>query len=532
MNLPSRPGLIDPAGRPLRAAASGVRLDAPLRASGRSGPAFEGWSPIPVSADREALPGRNTAAGRAQDIARNNPHASAGLRRKLDMVIGAGWRPSIDPDPEMLGCSPEAAARLGREIEKVWRMWAEDPMLRCDLERDLSGGQMLWVMTAERLRGGDGLGIIRYRENHHGWPFRTRLQLVDAIRLSNPQDTPDTDELRGGVRRDPETGEAIGYHIRDAHPFDVDWTSAARANRWTYVDRDEPWGRPKVLHVFAKERPGQTRGVSALVCVMAELKMLARFAEAELQSATINALFAATITSDMDPGVLAERMGDAGAADMTELRTAYYDTLSPTFGGSRIQHLFPGDDLKFNVSPRQTSVFDAFQTAFLRSVATGLDLSYEQLAMDWSKTNYSSMRAALLEVWRSVYRERDIVARRAAWPLLMALVEDGIDAGLITPPAGAPDLYAMPAAWLRGSWIGPARGWVDPVKEIAGAALAIETGLSDYEEEAAAQGREFEVTLSRLQRQRELWSAAGMTPPALAAMMALANQQDSREAGL
>ena len=62
------------------------------------------------------------------------------------------------------------------------------------------------------------------------------------------------------------------------------------------------------------------------------------------------------------------------------------------------------DEVKINASPRQTQAFEGFQTAFLRSVASARGLSYEQVSMDWSKTNYSSARAALNEVWRTISR--------------------------------------------------------------------------------------------------------------------------------
>jgi capsid protein len=146
--------------------------------------------------------------------------------------------------------------------------------------------------------------------------------------------------------------------------------------------------------------------------------------------------------------------------------------------GARIQHLFPGDELKFLTDPRAGTQFQAFASSSPCSCApsppasASLRTAHDGLV----QVNYSSARAALIEVWRGIEKARSMVAMMFATPLLLAVTEDAIDAGLIDVPPAAPSLYEAPAAWLRGRWIGPARGWVDPVKEPAGNVAAIEAG--------------------------------------------------------
>jgi capsid protein len=66
----------------------------------------------------------------------------------------------------------------------------------------------------------------------------------------------------------------------------------------------------------------------------------------------------------------------------------------------------------------------------------------------------------------------------------------------------APDFYERRAAWTRCKWIGPGRGWVDPVKEAKAAQLRMQIGLSTLEDECAAQGLDWEEVLEQLAREK------------------------------
>ena len=81
-------------------------------------------------------------------------------------------------------------------------------------------------------------------------------------------------------------------------------------------------------------------------------------------------------------------------------------------------------------------------------------------------------------------------------------------------PNGAPGFWEAFPAWTRCRWIGPGRGWVDPVKEATAAALRIDSGLSTLQDEAAEQGRDWEETLEQLALERELRAEFGLSAPA------------------
>ncbi|ATC34158.1 phage portal protein [Caulobacter sp. SL161] len=479
-----------------------------------------GWLPSQQSADASWLWSRDLAVARTRELMQNEPWAQGGVDRKLDMLVGAGWRPIIRPDAQALGITEEQAQTLGSQIESNYRLWGEDPLCRCDAEDTLTASWLLYLQVMEAEVTGDGVSVLRMRERP-GWGFRTCVQVLDSDRLSNPNGVADDDHIRGGVEKD-RYNAPIAYHFRNAHPGDV-LGSTSKSMTWERVERNEPYGRPKVTHLFEKRRPGQSRGVSRLVAGLARFKGASRLTDNELANSTINSLFAGTIVSSFDPAVAQDHLMSSATAGYQDLRQKFYETADPRLAGARIQHLFPGDELKFLTTPRETVAFESFTTVFLRSIASSLGITYEQIAMDWSKVNYSSARAALIEVWRGIQRQRSMVAMMVATPWLLAVTEDGIDQGKIELPNGATweDLYERPAAYLRGRWLGPARGWVDPVKEPAGAILQVEAGFNNWEDVAAEQGIDFDLNLAGLKRQKGMWHDAGLTPPALAAMMAM-----------
>ena len=82
---------------------------------------------------------------------------------------------------------------------------------------------------------------------------------------------------------------AIAYHFREAHP--ADWRSLGQLFRYERVPVAESWGRPKVLHLRTKLRAGQKRGLSRFASAMKLFKQVDKYAETELDSAILNALF-------------------------------------------------------------------------------------------------------------------------------------------------------------------------------------------------------------------------------------------------
>ena len=169
--------------------------------------------------------------------------------------------------------------------------------------------------------------------------------------------------------------------------------------------------------------------------------------------------------------------------------------------------------------------------ASLRHIAAGLNIPYELLLKDFSKTNYSSARAALLEAWRFFHGRRRWLMDYWLRPIYELWLEEAVNAGVID----APDFYTKRYAYSRCRFIFGGRGWVDPVKEAEAAGIRMDLGISTLEQECAEQGGDYEEVMDQQALEREMRVARGLPDraapvPRPAAQLRSAEQDEDTEA--
>ena len=342
--------------------------------------------------------------------------------------------------------------------------------------------------------------------------YATAIQVIDPDRLSNPQNQYDNQTMRGGVQVD-HLGAPQAYYIRRAHLGD--WFNAGDAMTWDLIPRETEWGRPLVVHSFVADRAGQHRGgIGIFNPVMQRLKMLTQYDGAELDQAVIGALFGAYIESPFDPQVVASALGNGSelSAYQTE-RAAYHTNKNIALAGARIPHLFPGEKFTTVEAKHPATQFADFQATFLRNVASATGMSYEQVSSDWSKSNYSSARGALLEAWKTMSRRRAHFVTSFANPIFSAFTEESFDVDGLPLPSGAPDFVECRGAYSACKWLGPSRGVIDVVKEVQGSMLSMEAGLSTLEEQGSELGVDWEENLDQRAREIRAFKDRGIPVP-------------------
>lgn len=529
-------GILDPSGAAVssahianvRAEAFGGHHLAPsYRAAERHSQEMAAWRPYSVSADAAILPNRDLSVSRVRDLVRNDPHAVAGVAKLVDMLIGAGLRLSSKPDMRALGLNPakkkdrKAARDIGEAIEAEWRIFADDPLRRCDAQRRLSMNGMFRLLCRTWVINGEATVALGWKNRGR---YSTCVRAIDPDRLSNPNGRPTSATLRGGVEFNDD-GEPIAYHVRNSHPGDFYFAQPTNALNWTRIPRSTSWGRPVFIHGFEPDREDQARAITPFAALMQRMRMIGKFADTELASAMVNALFAAFVKSSL-PVDAVNQSFTPQTATFADKRMDHWEKNPAMLNGVRIPVMPVGDEIEINGSTRQTTGFPKFQSAFLQSIAAALGISYEQLSMDWSMVNYSSARAALNEVWRHILTIFSAFAEQVADPIRFAVVEEAFDRGYIVLPKGLPDFWEMPGAYLKGRWIGPGRGYVDPVKEAQGASLRMGSMISTLEAECADQGRDFEETLDQIALEEEMLKARGLTRTLSAGSGLLADPSD------
>ncbi|OKP27603.1 phage portal protein [Serratia fonticola] len=512
----------------------------PYDAADVNGDHMANWQPGLWSTDNEINIYRDRIVSRVRDMVRNDGWVSGSVTRILDNAMGANFRPIIKPDYRALALmtgnnafDATWADEYGRVVEAHWRTWSGDSGRYCDVERKQTVSQMLRLGFRHKLVDGDSLLVMQYRTDRLGngrARYATTVQVIDPDRLSNPNGVFDMPNIRGGVEIDAD-GAPIAYHIREAHMGD--WWSGAKTMTWQRVLRETEWGRPIVIHDFDHERGSQHRGTGILTPVVQRMKMLIKYDQTELEAAIINAIFGAFIESPYDREMVESAL-DTEHTELGEYQSGrvefHNDRRLSLQNGARLPILYPGEKINTVTAERPNSNFKEFESAVLRNFAAATGLSTQQVTQDWSDVNYSSARSALLEAWKTLTRRRTDYANGTAQPVLSAFIEELHDTQDLPLPAGAPDFLEAKTAYCRAQWMGPGRGWVDPVAEKKGAILGMEAGLSTLEIEAAENvGEDWEELLDQRQREIAAYKERGLPLPSWAQADAFAPEPQKPE---
>lgn len=475
------------------------------------------WNPR-TGSPRSDLPRQElvTLRARSFDAIRNSPIARAAILRSRTSIVGTGLvcRPAVDY--ETLGLAPDRAEEYNRKLRASWERWAEDPA-ECDIEAsfDIYGLQALSLMSA--MAGGDVFALTP-AELRHGGVNALKVQLIEAARISNPNDAADTATRADGIEVRGAT--PVGCWIRSTHPGD---NTDMRAPSWAYYPfYGGETGRRRVMQVWNdKDRPGQLRGAPYLAPVLEPLKQLDRYGDAELMAAVISAMFTVFIeksaeTSGDDGGEVSP-FGDEDASGNIAL------------GNAAVVDLAPGEKVH-DTNPQRPNVnFDPFFTAVVKQIGAALEIPLDVLLLQFN-TSYSAARAAMLEAWRFFNLRRWYLVQQFCQPLYGLLLDEEVAAGRISLPGYADPILRR--AWTRALWIGPAKGSMDEGREAKAAETRINIGVSNEAMETAAMsGEDWNTVYAQRvrevnQRKRDgLWQGTGA--PAAAAAPAAHTTEDT-----
>lgn len=418
---------------------------------------------------------------RSRDLNRNDPVASAATDTMGLNIIGQGLRPQSQIRAAELGIDKARVSELQRQAERVWQLFVPT----ADSRNCLTFNEIQFLALRKIVEDGEIIALPIFARE----PWRKigrAVELIEADRLGGAAVQKLKANIAGdtGIEVGPR-GEPVRYWLKKA-----DYTSLFMdTSEYVGMPARDAKGRPMVLHVYPSKRPGQLRGIPMFAPVLNYFKDVADYLEAEVVTARVAACL----------GIFITKQNPMDAAWMNQTSTGT--------NGDRIQALQPGmvNYLGINESiqvvdpKRPGDTFPAFMESCLRLIGNSLGLPYELFFKDFSKTNYSSARAALLEGRRMFMQWRVWFAERFTQPIWELVLEEAYLKGLFD----VPDFYENKAEYCRCTWVGGAWGWVDPVKEVEASKLAIDYGLSTMAEEAAGQGRDWEEVLEQRAREQE-----------------------------
>jgi|InofroStandDraft_1065614.scaffolds.fasta_scaffold24747_2 lambda family phage portal protein len=481
---------------------------------------LKNWVPQQTHLRSQQAFERDLAIARIDDLYGNDGVAKSGVNAIATNVIGCGLTPQSIIPAKQLGLEPEAVIEIQDQMEWLWAEWCAQAHYRDQLHfEDL---QMIGLRSL--IRNGEMLHLP-VMDERPGCRFALRIQDIRPVRLRTPWDKQYDPYIHDGVEVSA-TGVPAAYWIASPPPSvamldDVMYTSGYFRRVPAQIGH-----RKGFFHIFRPESEEQYRGVSSLAAALKFFRHLNDSIDYELFAQVLAASFPVFIGLENGPQYMPSYVKEE--SDQEEKR--YYQELHE----GMIMYGNKGEKPEILESKRPSANFLNFCELVLRILASSLEIPYEVLTKDFSKTTYSSARAALLEVWRVYEVYRSFFRRHYCQPLWMMVQEEAYLRGYLKLPAGAPDFYEGMPFWCNTKWIGPARGYIDPIKEVTANIKAIDNGLMSRAEAIAERGGDVDETfeqLAREQRKREelglkLGSAAAPSQPP--AINPAENQQQSQ----
>ena len=447
------------------------------------------WLPGHGSADEDLLPELSDIRERSRDLNRNDAHASGITGTMTVNVVGSGIRPQSRIDKESLGMEESAQSAFQKTAEKCWKRWI--PYADAGTRMDFYEIQNL--VDRQILENGEAI-ILPLMLPDKDRPYSLALQAIESDRLDTPPELKGDKSVRSGVRVG-DRGEPLSYFIRKSHPGEYRFSKGEDRTFAEYPAKNE-YGRKNVFHLYYVQRSGQTRGVPFFAPVLSYFKDLSEYVEAELVAARIAACFSLFITSEGSSDIGLNAGIDKNSSGQL------IEGLEP----GMIKHLLPGEDITSFSPQRPGATFEPFVERILKAISTALGLPYELVAKDFSKTNYSSARAALLEARRYFKMRQEWLSRKLCQPVWEMLLEEAYLKGELK----ADTFYEKKEYWTGASWIAPGWEWVDPLKEAQAAEVGLKNGIVTYSDLYASEGKDWEESLEQRKREQDKIKELGL----------------------
>lgn len=446
----------------------------------------DGWGQSTTSADSELLSSLRTMRARSRALIRDAGYAKRAKVIVVNNVIG----PGIGLQAKVATAGGKLIDRVNTEIEGAWEEW-------CRATNCHTGGS-LHFSDMERLLMGQifETGEIFVRKHFQAFGesrVPLALEVIEPERIADefqPSPVVGGASVRMGVECD-EYYRPIAYWIRKLHPGEVRLT-AEQTDRLERVPADQ------IIHLRIIDRWPQTRGEPWLHAAARRLNDMDGYSEAEIIAARGAASYMASLETDQEYG---EPVDDQVGS-----------TREVTIEPGNVERLRPGEKLNFHTPNRPNPNMDSFMRTMLREVAAATGPSYESLSRDYSQSNYSSSRLALLDD-RDLWRVLQLwIIRTFRLELHRVWLQQAVLSGAIE--AIRRDEYALNQRKYEAVRMKP-RGWswVDPTKEVTAYEKAVRCGFTTVSDviSLTGAGRDLEDVLSERSEELALMEEKGLS---------------------
>ena len=432
----------------------------------------DGWKPrrAGASANTDHNGDATELRARARSLVQNVPYVARAIEALVSSTIGTGISPR--------SLAPEAEAK---RIDALWEQWTH--------VADADGLGNFYSLQARAYRAmeidGEVLIRIRPRSPQDGLPVPLQLQLLEIDWLDSAKcGTIQGRSIVNGVEYDG-LGRVSAYWLFDRHPGELIGTLRKAASR--------PVPASRIIHLYRPDRPGQGRGFSRLSPVIARIRDVQLYEDAEISRKNLESRLSVIASGDLAQMAAPPVDGETAAAgDLGQL------------GSGGITSVPAGMNLTV-IEPKAAPGYTDYIVQQHHIIAAGIGVPYESMTGDMTKVNFSSARIRRIDFKRDV--------EQVQWLLLVPQLCNRVRAAFMEAALLAGVLQrAEPAV----DWSTPKWEYVNPAQDVKADADEIAAGLSSFSEKLRQRGYKPELVFSELKTDLDRLQADGVLPLLLA----------------
>ena len=421
------------------------------------------WQASNTSADSELTSSLTGLRTRSRQLVRDASYAKRARKLIIDNVIGTG----IGLQVLIESTRGVMRTQANDDIEAAFSRWARADSCH-------TGGRLCFA-DIERIAMGEVFeaGEVFIRKHYSAFgksDVPLALEVIEGERLAGELMSPNisalgTNELRMGIEVD-QYGRPVAYHIKKRMPSEIAYSASVA----DYVERVPA---DQIIHLAIIDRWPQTRGVPWLDAAAGRLADMNGYSDAEITRARVQALTVGAIETPQDVSSFGETQSD-GSAEI-EMQAGVFQRLSP------------GEKFAPGPSGSPNPALDGFMRYMLREVAASIPgISYESLSMDYSQSNYSSSKLALIDI-RDAWRHLQTwFIRSFREPIHREWMQQAVLSRAVSIPAD--QYFVDPEKWNAARFKPRGWTWVDPTKEVQAYKDAVNAGFTTVSSVIAATG--------------------------------------------
>lgn len=442
------------------------------------------WIAQGTSADAELRGSLRILRNRSRQLGRDNDYVKNAFRSIRKNVVGLGIPFQGQVRKQRGGDLDDV---INGKIEDAWEDWTKAE--NCDTAGKLSFAEIQRLVISSIAESGEVIvRMIPKKFGESAVPFA--LEIIESDLLDDNYNgvADNGNEIRMGVEVD-KWQRPVAFHFFTKHPGDYQYASQAASlpasQQRIRIDAKE------IIHLFITDRVSQTRGVPWLVSAILRLHHLSGFEEGTI----IQARAAAALM-----GFIQSPEGEAEFDAVQDM-----DRVTD-FQPGVFKYLAPGETVTVPQLGTPKADIEPFTRLMLRGIAAGIGQSYENLSKDYSQSNYSSSRLAIID-------ERDEWRILQSWlneKFNQKVYERWLDMAVLSGVLALKNYELNPKFYRKVRWLPRGWAWVDPLKETQAYKNAVRSGFASLTDVVAQNGGDIEDILQTRARENTMAEKYGL----------------------